>query len=269
MKTKSEATLTTSTESKLEAENEKLKSLLAEARKELEEVVQTRDEFITIVSHELKTPLTTLLLTAQLQQRMLKNKDPKALEESRIRRLVDQTEIQTIKLNVLVEDMLDITRIKSGKLNFKKANTDLVKVIRDLIVKMESQFTLAGYAVPSLLGTKAFAVFDPVRIEQVVSNLLINAIKYGSGLPITIKLEDLENLIRVSIEDGGTGISKIDQSRIFNRFERAISANEISGLGLGLFISKQIIESHFGKIWVNSEKGNGSIFKFELPKGLE
>ncbi len=235
--------------------------------KELAEAVRARDEFISIASHELKTPLTSLMILSQLQLKMIAKNDPKAFEEDRVKDLASKTVAQTERLNILVGDMLDITRLKSGQMSMKKSNTDLFKLCNSAIERLSAQFISSGCKPPLISGTKTMGYWDPMRIEQVINNLLINAMKYGNNSPIVVTISSTNEVARFSIMDHGNGISQIDQSRIFHRFERAISANEISGLGLGLYISQQIIESHNGKIWVNSENGNGSTFYFELPLG--
>lgn len=232
---------------------------------ELEEAVKARDEFISIASHELKTPLTSLMLQTQLHKKMIQKKDSNAFDEMKIVKLVEQTEILTKKLSRLVEDMLEITRIKSDKLSIHKVIMDLGKLTNDIINRMDAQLMFAGGKKPITKTSKAVGLWDPMRIEQVISNLLNNAIKYGKGSSIEVTVSSSKGIARFSIKDEGIGISKEDQSKIFKRFERAVHANEISGLGLGLYISQQIIEAHKGRIWVESQIGKGSTFYFELP----
>ncbi len=234
---------------------------------ELKIAVKAREEFITIASHELKTPLTSLLMFAQVQKRMIKSNHPNAFAQKNITDMVNQTERQAIKLNSLVESMLDLSRFKAGKYKLHKAKFDLVTLIKDVIEKMSLQFTSAECGPPVVKGSEVFGHWDSARIEQVLNNLFVNAIKYGAGSPITVTIEKKNGVARVSVNDQGEGIPEGDQLRIFQPFERAISSDEVSGLGLGLFISQQIIEAHDGKIWVKSENVKGTTFYFEIPLG--
>ncbi|HXH73509.1 MAG TPA: PAS domain-containing sensor histidine kinase [Bacteriovoracaceae bacterium] len=237
--------------------------------KDLQIAIQARDEFISIASHELKTPLTTLLIFSQMQRKMIAQNDPRAFEEKRVIHIAEKTEALTSKLNVLVEDMLDITKLKSGQLKLVKEKMDLGKLTKAVLSRMSTIFTEAGYEQPKFKNTRAIGNWDPMRLEQVLNNLLTNAIKYGNQTAIEVVVTSSKGYARLTVKDKGEGIMEADQFKIFGRFERAISASEISGLGLGLFISKQIIEAHNGIIWVYSKNGNGSTFSFEIPMGLE
>lgn len=225
--------------------------------------LKVRDEFLSIASHELKTPLTTILIQSQFQKRLMEKNDPKAWNMERINHFADQSVTLAMRLNRIVDDMLDISRIRSGRLSLSKSEFDLLGMTEIILEQMKPQFLQAGYQVPTLQGEVAHGYWDPMRLEQVLNNLLINSIRYGNKRPVEVKIEKLVDRVRLSVKDQGIGISQEAQVRIFDRFERA--ANEISGLGLGLFISQQIIEAHNGKIWVESNPGEGSVFIFEIP----
>lgn len=233
---------------------------------ELREAIRTRDEFLSIASHELKTPLTSLTLQTQTVKRLIEKKDLKAYAQERVDKLVDQTERQVQRLVRLVDDMLDITRIRTGRFKVKKEKFDLCSLIREVIERMHIQLENSRIEVSFEPCEEALGLWDRFRIEQVIMNLLTNAIKYGQGNPVNIKVMDFETYYLLSFKDLGLGIAKENQTRIFNRFERAISANEVSGLGLGLFITQQIVLAHGGEIWVESEIGQGSNFLIKLPK---
>ena len=235
---------------------------------DLKIAVKARDEFITIASHELKTPLTSLLMFAQIQKRLIKKNSPKAFTVETVTQLADQAEIQAKRLSKLVEDMLDINRLQSGKFELKKEEINLSQLAKNILTTMEPQFTSAGISPPAFVSTNVVGFWDPLRIEQVLSNLLINAIKYGEKSTITVTVEEKSGMAKVSVSDLGLGIPEDALLRIFKRFERAIHSNEVSGLGLGLYISKEIIEAHDGKIGVVSEPGTGSTFYFEIPSGI-
>lgn len=162
--------------------------------------------------------------------------------------------------------MLDVSRIKVGKLRLDKATHELGDIVREVIFRMDVLFEAAGVRMPTIICDEELrGEWDRFRIEQVVSNLLTNAIRYGMGKKIDVKVVRIEHSAVLSVADHGYGINKEDIDRIFGRYERAINSSEVSGLGLGLFISKEIVESHEGKIWVESEFGKGSTFFVSLP----
>jgi PAS domain S-box-containing protein len=229
---------------------------------QLKDAVSSRDEFLSIASHELKTPLTSLMLHTQLVQR-----DGSTFSsQEKMGRFVEQVDRQTNRLARLVDDMLDITRISSGKLSIEKKELDLCLLITEVIERFKLTFEQEGIKVELLCDEKLEGAFDRMRMEQVLANIFTNCIRYGNRNPISIRAHRDGNLARIIVKDNGIGIEKEAQSRIFNRFERAVPASSVSGLGLGLFISKQIIELHDGKIMVESEGiGMGSTFIVELP----
>ena len=234
--------------------------------KRMQDAVTARDEFLSIASHELKTPLTSLTLQAQLHERAIKRGDPRAYGKERVDAIVKQTEKQVTRLTRLVDDMLDVSRIRAGKLRIQPETFTLGEVVTETVERLRGQFEKAGYAAPSLeIREACVGTWDRMRIEQVVSNLLTNAIRYGNKKPIAVNVGCSDSVARLEVRDQGIGIAPEAQGKIFDRFERAINANEVSGLGLGLFISRQIVSAHGGKISVESELGKGSVFIVELP----
>lgn len=237
-----------------------------EKEQNLERALQSRDEFISIASHELKTPLTSLKLQSQMFLRSLEKKDPKAFTPDRLKNMAKQTNEHTVRLNRLIEDMLDVTRIRSGQLRLEKAEYDLAELAQESVAHLMEHLPPAYADLPrihfdgSIRGT-----WDKQRHEQVLENLLLNAYRYGRGKPVDIEIEKIDTKALIRIIDHGLGIDRPDLDRIFDRFERAVKASEISGMGLGLFISKNIVEAHGGKIWAESVKGEGSVFNLELP----
>lgn len=235
-----------------------------EKERKLEEALVSRDQFLSIASHELKTPLTSLKLQAQLTLRSLElNKIP-TLE--RQISMANQTSELVGRLTRLIDDMLDVSRIKTGKLKLDKGQHEISDIVREVLFRMSVLFEAAGLKIPTLeINEKIMGEWDRFRLEQVIGNLLTNAIRYGQGKPVKLQVRKLNNKALISVTDQGYGIASEDLVRIFGRFERAINSAEVSGLGLGLFISKEIVESHDGKIWVQSEIGQGSTFYVELP----
>jgi PAS domain S-box-containing protein len=238
-----------------------------QAQKNLEASLRTRDEFLSIASHELKTPLTSLKLISQLQRRAAEKNDPKAFDPQVLNDFFLQTEKQVNRLNRLVDDMLDVSRIRSGKLKIELETFDLCSLIAEVLDRFSGQFKEAGYELPeTALCETAVGKWDRLRLDQVLSNLLTNAIRYGNKKPIRVSTKSDDSMVRLIVEDQGIGISPWDQKIIFDRFERAVDYSEESGLGLGLFITQQIVIAHYGKIWVESEPTKGSRFIVELPK---
>ena len=240
---------------------EKLNSLALELR----EAVATRDEFLSIASHELKTPLTSMRLQNQSMQRSLNKGITSVITPDRIIRMVDNNEKQISRLARLVDDMLDISRIQSGKLTVNIENSDLRSIVSDVYNQLKEQIENAGADSQLILNSKAPGCFDRFRIEQVITNLITNALRYGEGKPISVSLDVMDKMALIKVKDHGMGIAKENFEKIFNRFERITSAAGINGLGLGLYISKEIVLAHSGKIWIESELGKGSTFNVELP----
>ena len=238
---------------------------------ELRRTVKARDEFLSIASHELKTPLTSLKLQCQLHNRLIKRNSSEAYASERVDDLVNQTERQVIRLTRLVDDMLDVSRIRTGKMVIVRKSFNLCDLILDMLKSLNDQFLSSGYEAP-ILETECNpieVVWDRMRIEQVLSNLLTNAIRYGNKKPIRVMLRVEFDKIQMEVADNGMGVSEVAREKIFDRFERNVNANEVSGLGLGLFIVKQIVLAHEGRIWVEQNEPIGSKFIVEIPREKE
>ncbi len=232
---------------------------------ELVEAIRSRDDFLSICSHELKTPLTTLSLLTQSSRRGIARGNPKVFSPENVHSMLEQTERQVDRLARLVNDMLDVSRIRGGKLHLEMQPVNLCDLVRGAVDKLRPLLRAAGGDPDLSLCETAWCAGDPFRLEQVVVNLLTNAARYGKGRPASIAVRTDGNSVFISVRDAGIGISKDDQERIFDRFERVVSRTELSGLGLGLYISKQIVDSHGGTISVQSEPGRGSTFEVRLP----
>lgn len=161
--------------------------------------------------------------------------------------------------------MLDLTRIQSGKLSYNFEKCDLRDIIVDVYERFKEQFENSDTELVSQCIDSVVGYFDRDRIEQVLVNLLTNALKYGEGRTVSIRLETINKTARLEIQDHGMGIGPENFEIIFKKYERVVSADEVSGLGIGLFISKEIVEAHGGKIWVESAIGMGAKFIAELP----
>jgi signal transduction histidine kinase len=230
----------------------------------LMEALFYRDEFITLASHELKTPLTAMRLHAKVFQRNSHKYPVESYSKDKVDLLVNQIDVQTSRLIKLVENMLDITRIRSGQLKMTKSHFNLSEMLQKLINNLNHKELNRIN-----LKTDPDILFygDRDRIEQVFYKLINNASRYSKDLPIAVKLANAKSKISFSVKDEGHGISQEDQKRIFNRFQRAVPASEISGLGLGLYIAREIVEAHNGKISLKSELEQGSTFKVDFKLG--
>ncbi len=232
---------------------------------ELINAINSRDEFLSIISHELKTPLTSLKLQTQSTQRKISKGNTEELTLDKLRPLFVKNENQINRLIRLVDDMLDITRIHSGRLSYNFESADLCKIIKDAYERHKDQFEVLHMPFINNCKSEIVGDFDVDRIEQVLTNLLTNALKYGRAGTVTITAEKTHDKCFFKVADNGLGIDPKNFELIFKKFERVVSADEVSGLGIGLFISKQIIEAHGGKIWVESTLNVGSTFIVELP----
>lgn len=229
--------------------------------------IQARDEFLSIASHELKTPLTSLKLLAQFQDRLIRRNDLSVYSKEKTDNYNEKTQYLIERLERLVDDMLDISRIRTGQLSLQKERINLCEMIRELAQRIKSVFGSHSASRIHTSGlTECYVMADPLRIEQVISNIFQNALKYGNGKDVQVYINSTANSIIVSVKDQGIGIPIEVQEKIFDRFERAVNPNEISGLGLGLFISRKIMEAHNGAIWAESEVGEGSTFYIEFSK---
>lgn len=230
------------------------------AQLELTKAVDVRDEFLSIASHELKTPLTSIKLLLDMQEKRLSQSHSEI--ELKATRMSNK---QVDRITRLINDMLDVSRLTSGKMAFHPEECSLNEIVTEVHYRLHPQSEAANCKVTLNLCEEVHGYWDRFRLEQVVTNLFINAIKYGQGSPITIILKKEKYHAVLSVKDEGVGILPEDKLRIFGQFERAANKNEFSGLGLGLYICQQIIELHKGSIRVESEPGKGANFIVELP----
>jgi PAS domain S-box-containing protein len=238
---------------------------------ELEQAVKARDEFLSIASHELRTPLTTLDLQVASAFELVRSGrttgSDVSLEklESKLRIATRQVE----RLIVLVHRLLDVTRITSGRLTISRTEVDLLDLVRSVVDRSRETLKSSGSVVMLAGEGHAVGAWDPDGLESVVGNLLANAIKYGQGKPIEINIDAGADVARMTMTDHGIGIAPQEQERIFQRFERAVSAQHYGGFGIGLWVARQVVEAHGGSIRVVSKQDAGSTFTVELPLASE
>jgi len=246
-----------------EVERERMREEALSAAREAQEAVRVRDDFLSIAGHELKTPLTALDLHLFTLDRLTRG----PLEPEKVRKKIEVTRRQAQRLNTLINRLLDVSRISAGRLALELEDIDLAVVVRDVVARFDEEAGRAHTPVDvDLTGTQPRpGRWDRMRIEQVVTNLVSNAIKYGDGKPICIVTRALDDRVQLIVEDHGIGIAPEHQARIFDRFERAVSLHNYGGLGLGLWIVRQIVEAHSGTIALDSTLGSGSCFTVELP----
>ncbi|CAI8702543.1 hybrid sensor histidine kinase/response regulator [Pseudomonas sp. YuFO20] len=246
-------------------EQEALLQQLQSTQLELEQAVRMRDDFMSIVAHEVRTPLNGLILETQLRKMHLARDNAAAFTLDKMHAMVDRDERQIKSLIRLIEDMLDVSRIRTGKLSIRPTHFDLAALARGLVQNFAPQIEAAEASVSLDAEQPVMGDWDEFRIEQVISNLLTNALRYGAKSPISLKVYSENGEARVEVRDSGIGISEENQQRIFQQFER-VSANHVAaGLGLGLFISEQIVAAHGGTITVESRIGEGALFRVCLP----
>ena len=230
------------------------------------EAVRVRDEFLSIASHEFRTPLTSILL--HLQSLISVFSSPSVSNESlkKAFKMLKSTEHQTKKLSILIKDLLDVSLISTGRLDLKLDYIDLTTIVKDVLNYYAVHQEGKKYNISvEIEDSPLIGLWDRIRIEQVISNLVSNAVKYGKGKPIHVTLRRKNSKAIFIISDKGVGIKRAYVAYIFNRFARAARDKEVKGLGVGLYVVHQIVLAHKGKIKVTSWEGKGSTFTVELP----
>jgi signal transduction histidine kinase len=229
------------------------------------EAIRSREEFLSIASHELKTPICSLRLQLQMAKRSLQEPKPSSLEQCE--RLLGTSVSQVDRLTRLVEDLLDLGRIQTGKISFEFEEVDLSGLVHDVVGRYSDPLREAACPVSVAVDEGLRGRADRGRLEQVLVNLISNVIKYAPGAPVEVSLRRLGGQAELTVRDGGPGIPANRISKIFDRFERGDQGRGVSGLGLGLYITRQIVEGHGGSILAKSELGRGSSITVILPLG--
>ena len=244
-------------------QNRKLSEIQEKLLEEIEfrkQAEHKKDEFISIASHELKTPLTSVKGYIQLLQRSL-NRDDKTMAQNHL----EKASIQLEKLNELIVDLLDISKIESGKLKFNMQSFCADNMLNNAIEMLQQ--SNPDFKIHKIGQTSEMVFADEMRIEQVVINFITNAIKYSPGTnQINVTINIIDEKLYLAVKDFGIGIPKEQQSKIFDKFYRVEeNSNRFNGLGIGLYICSEIIKRHGGTIGVKSERDEGSEFYFIIP----
>jgi signal transduction histidine kinase len=248
------------TERLARAEAETAQRLLTEQNQRLREADRLKDEFVALISHDLRTPLTSITGYVEL-----------ALEEELtddVRGFLEVVERNSERLLVLVNDLLFVARLQAGELKLERDDVDLAEVVRDAVTALEPRAAAKSITLTCVLDAVPAVHADRGRVQQVLDNLVSNALKFTpDGGVVHVSLAERGGFVRLEVTDSGIGISPEDQRRLFQRFFRAETAvaRQLPGTGLGLYISRVITEAHQGSLSVRSELGRGSTFRLELP----
>ncbi|WP_044183810.1 sensor histidine kinase [Hyalangium minutum] len=224
-----------------------------------QEAIRLRDEFLSIASHELKTPLTAL----QLQLQGLRQRSDEL--EKRVVTKIDRAARSTERLTDLVETLLDVSRISTGHFELSLQRFELTEAVSEAAERFRDAATRAGCALTLRTGASIVGTWDRLRLEQVVSNLVSNALKYAAGAPIEVSLAQDGETAVIDVRDRGPGIPEDALSRIFDRFERAAEIRHYGGLGLGLYVVREIVKAHDGMVTAHNLPEGGACFTVRLP----
>lgn len=235
------------------------------ARTEAEEAVKTRDEFLSVASHELKTPLTSILLQLQSTLRRILTQSLANFSGKKLVSSLKVAETQSQRLSFLIKDLLNVSLITSGRLELNREPGDLVPITRSAISGLADQIKLASSKVTLKSNGPLLGSWDSIRIEQCLTNLITNAVKYGNKKPVVVETSQINGNALVSVKDQGIGIEEKVMSKIFEPFKRGVTGNSYLGLGVGLFIARKIARAHGGDIELKSVPKNGSEFTLRLP----
>jgi PAS domain S-box-containing protein len=233
---------------------------------DLQTAVRSRDNFLSTASHELKTPLTSMQLMTQMMRRNWERGRTDAYSPEKLNRLFGQIDKSVQRLTRIIDDMLDVSRISTGKLTFKFEPTDLETLLHEVVERLAGQIEASGVTVKVHCPQTMVGRWDKFRLEQVITNLVINAIRYGEGADIDIMALVQPDGVRLSVRDYGPGVAPGMHAVIFQQFERGMAANPSGGLGLGLFLCRQIVERHGGHIGCMRPDGPGAQFDVQLPQ---
>jgi signal transduction histidine kinase len=251
-------------------EQEVLLGELNATQAELQRSLRMRDDFMSLVAHELRTPLNTLYLETQMRSLQLKRGTLPASNPEQIATMIGRDERQIKAMIRLIDDMLDVSRMKSGTLSIRPGRVELISLLERVVADLSLQAQAAGASFVLAPHAPVEGWWDEFRIEQVVVNLLTNALRYGGGGTVEISVHEVGceaggSTVRIDVRDHGKGIAPDFIERIFEPYERGAKSGEPKGLGLGLYISRQLAASHGGQLTATSTPGEGATFSLTLP----
>jgi signal transduction histidine kinase len=248
-------------------EQDELLVQLQSARDELQRAVAMRDEFMSVVSQELRSPLHTLFLQAQMRKMHMPSGDSPSFAANGARDMVERDERQIGAMLELIDHMLDVSRLRTGALAIHPKPADLAVLVRRAVRDNAARLDAAGCTVQMDAPDSLPGVWDEFRIEQVVANLLVNAAQYAPGKPVSLQLSAVEGGARLVVRDQGPGVPVAERERMFRQFERGPGSDAVPGLGLGLYLAEQALKAHGGAITLDGEPGQGAVLTIWLPTG--
>jgi PAS domain S-box-containing protein len=241
----------------------------ARAYTDAQTAIQTRDNFLAIASHELRTPLSGLTMLLTSLCRVASDGRILQMKPELLRDRLSRAERQSRQLARLVDRLLDVSRLSSRDVHLERERIDLAEIVRDVLARFEDVIAENGSSVQLHVEGPTVGLWDRGRIDQVVTNLVANALKYGAGSPVTISLTSgRSGLVRFTVRDEGPGIAPEHHERIFSQYERA-AADEFGGMGLGLWLVRRIVTAHGGTVTVDSAAGQGATFLVLLPSNID
>ena len=238
---------------------------LNKTQEELQRSLRMRDDFMSLVAHELRTPLNTLFLETQMRSLQLKRGNLPASTPEQVANMIKRDERQIKAMIRLIDDMLDVSRMKSGTLSIRPGKVELMGLLERVVNDLSLQAAAANSTLQLASHAPVEGIWDEFRIEQVIVNLLTNALRYGGGGTVELSVHQVGCNVRIDVRDHGKGIAPDFIERIFEPYERGAKSGEPKGLGLGLYISRQLATSHGGALTVQSTPGEGATFSLLLP----
>lgn len=245
---------------------EKSQRQLHATQAELERALKMRDDFISLVAHELRTPLNTLHIESQVRQLQLQRGDLSVFNKERLQSMVERDTRQINSMVRLINDMVDVSRVNTGNLSIRLEKINLSQLVTRVVDDFTPQAAAAGSSFNIDVVEDVYGSWDDFRVEQIIINLITNALRYGDGKPVDVVLTVIDDAVEIYVQDQGNGIAVSEQQRIFEKFERLGNNKVREGLGMGLYIARQLAEAHGGSLSVSSNLGEGSRFTLRLTK---
>jgi len=244
---------------------EKSQRQLHATQAELERALKMRDDFISLVAHELRTPLNTLHIESQVRQLQLQRGDLAVFNKERLHSMVERDTRQINSMVRLINDMVEVSRVNTGNLSIRPEKINLSQLVSRVIGDFTQQAAAAGSSFTLDITENVYGNWDDFRVEQIIINLITNALRYGGDKPVAVGLAVVGDAVEIYVQDQGSGIAPNEQQRIFEKFERLGNNKVREGLGMGLYIARQLAEAHGGSLSVRSNPGEGARFTLCLP----